>query len=141
LTPDFFNLITFLLQDYQFFKYTENELLGFIIDTLLKTFSPLIPADIFDKEFLKNWQFTAGLCAFGVFGFNIKPYNDRHKVSPAIINALKFIAQRELTAQITKMQAQMEYQALIKKVISEVTLNDNIGQQLNTNQQQTPEVE
>lgn len=116
-------------------------LLGFIIDGLLKAFSPLISVDIVNKEFLKEWGFTVWLCAFGVFGFNIKPYKDRDKVKPAIINALKFIEENQKAGRITKIQAQMEYQALIKKVISEVTLNDNIAQQLKTNQQQTPEVE
>ena len=116
-------------------------LLGFIIDVLLKTFSPLLPSDIVNATFIHTWQFTAGLCACCVVGFNIKPYKDRKKVSPDIIAALKFIEENEKAGRITKMQAQMEYQALIKKVISEVTLNDNIAQQLNTHQQQTPEVE
>ncbi|MFZ2727666.1 MAG: hypothetical protein WAX77_15545 [Methylococcaceae bacterium] len=140
--------ITFYLKRALDFLFISNPqgtvlgmLLGFVIDGLLKTFLPLLPNEIVNALFIQTWQFTAGLCGLCVLGFNIKPYNDRKKVNPKIIEALNFIEQRELTGQITKIQAQMEYQALIKKVISEVTLNDNIAQQLNTNQQQTPEVE
>ena len=61
--------------------------------------------------------------AIGIFGFNVKSFITRNKLSPEIIEAIDFIDQQVANGRITKTEAKLQYREIVKKVVENVQLD------------------
>lgn len=61
----------------------------------------------------------------GAVVMNLPAYLTRKDVDPSIVNAFKLIDEKKANKSITKTQAELEYLALVKAVVENVTLDSN----------------
>ena len=94
---------------------------GIILNGLNVLFAPMIESFLQLKVSLLNiWFFWAS----SIFGFNIGPFVKKKKLSPSINEALQLINNQVTSGKITSSQAALLYNELIRKVISNVELQD-----------------
>jgi hypothetical protein len=68
--------------------------------------------------------------ALGIFGFNLGPFLRRHKLDPALVEALEFIKQQERDKTVPKWQIKAMYQNLFAKVLERLVLEPEIEERL-----------
>jgi hypothetical protein len=78
------------------------------------------------QEVLHWWTWVA----FGIFGFNLRPYLRRHKLDPALVEGLEFIKQQERDKTVPKWQIRAMYQNLFTKVLERLVLEPDLEERL-----------
>ncbi len=101
--------------------------LGIILHGLVSLLAPLIASIKYLETSSLN---LAHYMAVGIFGFNIRSFKSRHKISPEIEEAFNLIKQMEQSKKITKVEAKEHYRVLIGKVVANTQLNIQTQEQL-----------
>jgi len=97
-------------------------LLGVVFDGLLGLFSPFLKTvETLNVAAIKLWH----LIGLGIISINIPVYFRRKEVDPSIQNAIDFIEKQRKNKKISDWQAKQMYADLLKKVLENVTLDND----------------
>ncbi|NMX72652.1 hypothetical protein HBO23_06700 [Pseudomonas sp. WS 5532] len=97
-------------------------LLGVVLDGVIGFFTPVLKTiEWASISAIKIWH----LMGLGAVVMNLPAYLTRKDVDPSIVNAFKLIDEKKANKSITKTQAELEYLALVKAVVENVTLDSN----------------
>lgn len=115
--------------DILFVKNPISTSMGTLFGVVLHGFFGLFSPWIQSLDFIKVSAITAfHFIAFGIFGFNIKNYLNRHKVSPKIEAAIILINDQKKKGLISDAEVRLQYRKLISKVVEDATIKDSTSE-------------
>lgn len=91
--------------------------LGVLLEGLMGVFLPAIQSLVFlNFDKLRMWHYIS----FGVLAMNMPSFLKRDKVSPSIVNYLRFIKEQEKMNNISPKRAEELYNELFAKLLEDV---------------------
>jgi len=107
-------------------------LLGLVMDGVFSASAAVFQGWIARaREALHWWTWVA----FGILGFNLRPFLRRHKLDPALLEALDFIKQQERDKTVPKWQIRAMYQNLFTKVLERLVLEPDLEERLRSSRE------